>query len=200
MAYPPRNLPGSSEVWGREVENRLTAALRAVENSATSFSNVGRASEGQLSVSAGNIDELAARSMEVITLSDMSVSGSATADPFPRTSSTATFSANPKSRTAFLFFQAFTTVSVVPAAPIVVFLRHGSTRLARLREVIPNGVAMNPNESATYGLINGFCRVTVPGGSPFPVTVELVRGSQSTPSTVSLISPQIVLDRSGPSL
>lgn len=56
--FPPRNLPGAAEKWGREVEGRVIDLESKQERDASKLNNSLRNSSGQLAVLARQIDAL----------------------------------------------------------------------------------------------------------------------------------------------
>lgn len=192
--YPPRNLPGTANEWGRAIETELASVERSLTSEFSSIENRERASSGQLATSGSIIDELMGRSSEVITLPNMSVTGSAVNPPFPTSTQVATFPAVPGSRYGLIVFNAKMSDSGFGRG--YVFLKFQGQVISRSYNSITSGSPTNPNESPT-GLEDTFCRVLIPGNVPVPITVELVRGPGSTSSTVSLTDISITLTRSG---
>lgn len=195
--YPPRNLPGSANEWGRAVEVREQALANNLRIFSQSSNNTFRAGSGQIAVSSGHIQELLNRRVDVGTLPEMTVSGTATAEPFPRTSQTFTFPAIPGVRSALLTFNASLSVTPLRGTPEVVFLRSGGVRLLRLVSGIHPAAAINPVESQGVGTVSGFCRIVSPNDQSLPVEVELVRGPDSTSSSITLFDIRLTLSRSG---
>lgn len=196
--FPPSSLPGGSANWARQVEKALKDTSNTLASTSSSLNNVGRASEGQLATSAGLIEELLNRGMEVANLNQMSVTGDATAPPFPSTSQTHTFAAVPGNRTGFLSFQALysSDPDSVTSNPLV-FVRLSGNRLMRMGADITPGTGISPEESAVFGTVRGFCRVGLPNNEPVPIEVVLYRTGGSTASTLTLSDITLSLTRSG---
>lgn len=58
IKFPPRNLPGSAEVWGRKVEDTTRDLRRSVQILSQSLNNSERSTAGQLQNNSNNIDFL----------------------------------------------------------------------------------------------------------------------------------------------
>lgn len=58
QVFPPRNLPGLADKWGRDAETRIQRLETRVEAVAGSSENDGRATSGQLAVMSQSIDSL----------------------------------------------------------------------------------------------------------------------------------------------
>lgn len=63
--FPPRNLPGLSEVWGRSVEGQIQTLDSSFGQLQQSLNNSQRATSGQLEVIAGNIDTIVRQQSEI---------------------------------------------------------------------------------------------------------------------------------------
>ena len=57
--YPARNLPGSSEAWGRDIEGKINSLLKAQESIGSSSENTLRAQSGQLAVISKQLETIA---------------------------------------------------------------------------------------------------------------------------------------------
>lgn len=82
--FPERNLPGDAEDWGRAVEREINSLEFDLLSTSQGSGNDSRFFGGQLSVIASQIDEQVARTTLRSFSSAVSVTGSGTSEPFPR--------------------------------------------------------------------------------------------------------------------
>lgn len=75
--FPPRNLPGLADNWGRSVENFILSGDKVVERAAQSLDNSMRSHSGQLSEISGLVTELTSRSILPLEVGSFSVTGGA---------------------------------------------------------------------------------------------------------------------------
>lgn len=64
--FPPRDLPGRSEEWGRQVENRIEAGEKSEQQLEQKVDNGLRATGGQLAVLSRQIDALASQQLDLL--------------------------------------------------------------------------------------------------------------------------------------
>lgn len=195
--FPPRDLPGRGEAWGREVESRVNQSLRGVQRLQQALGNSSRSSSGQLASTSELIDELSNRAMDIAAIPNMSVTGTATVAPFPTTTYTHTFPATPGLRTGFLMFNGVSSVSPLRSTSSVVFLRYQGRLLTRLLPDLTGYAAIDPVESSNRGEVTGFCRMDLPDDGPVPIEIQFSRGPDSVSSTVTLSNITLALTRSG---
>lgn len=82
--FPARNLPGEADKWGRQVESRLVGVQSSLETVKSSSENDSRFNSGWLAVTSEQVSEQIARSTVRTVAADLSVTGSATIEPYPR--------------------------------------------------------------------------------------------------------------------
>src|SRR5690606_13464255 len=99
---PARNLPGGAEAWGREMDNGLDLLEGEQNISSQRVKNYLRSTSGQLAVLSRNVNELTYRATESVVLPDISVTGNATSEPFPRVDTQIQFEAAPGDRRGIL--------------------------------------------------------------------------------------------------
>lgn len=200
--FPPRNLPDRAQQWGRAIEGAITADERSLLQVSQSVDNSGRASSGQLAVLGRSLDEVANRSTESVVLPSISVSGAATAEPFPRIDTPVSFSSTSKERNALVTFSG--TVSTSDPA---IFVRLYAYLIYR-GEIIganwaqPAVLSSTPVEWQNNAPIFIQAPLTTDDLQPPVITVRLVRAADAfSPgtSTLTLVNPILTLTRSGAS-
>lgn len=67
--FPPRDLPGRAEEWGRQVENRIEAGEKSEQQLEQKVDNGLRATGGQLAVLSRQLDAVAAQQEFLLSLS-----------------------------------------------------------------------------------------------------------------------------------
>lgn len=68
VVYPPRDLPGKAEVWGRKVEEVSKNLQKAQDQLSQLVSNSNRSTSGQLAVLAKQIETLTAQQQYLVSL------------------------------------------------------------------------------------------------------------------------------------
>lgn len=71
VVYPPRDLPGKAEVWGRKVEEVSKALQKAQDQLSQLVSNSNRSTSGQLAVLAKQIETLTAQQQYLFSLQSL---------------------------------------------------------------------------------------------------------------------------------
>jgi len=197
--FPRRNLPPRAEQWGRAIEGEITSLERLQTQDLQGEGNWGRAAAGRLAVLSTSVEEVSNRLSTSIQLDTMSVTGSATFEPFPRLNQTVTFPATNGNRTARVVLTGNVTESTPTQSRLYIYLIHNGEVLSAA-QVQPSAPASTPAEwqNDAPAFILGTLRTE--SGVPTQVTVRIVRGADEfTPgtSTMELVSPVITLTRSG---
>lgn len=215
FVYPPRNLPGKAEDWGRAVESRDKILEKDLTQAVQKFDNGLRAQGGQLSVVASQIDtvaaqqqvlalqqtaisstvnELSSRSTHQVSPANISVSGNATVAPFPTASRSFTFPAPAGGRrTAILIFSCEYTSnsSTISANIFPEILQGGSTTWRGASVPVPAATSAPANWVPTT---SSFASVQIPAGVSPEFTFRIHRvGFQSTSTTITASNMQAVL-------
>lgn len=199
MIYPPRNLPGEADKWGREVEQRLSSLRGSWTGQLSSQSGVLRATSGQLGSNEGIIEDLQARNTVVLPAFDMSVTG-APSTPFPRTSQTVVFPAFSRSGTAFLTIRGVKSQSPDQFATGYLYVRRGGQLLIR-KPALPSGdSASDPVESQNSGEVFVFRRIPVTRSVPITLDLEWVKSGGAAAVLVTLSQISVSLTYSGGAL
>lgn len=198
--FPPRNLPDRAQQWGRAIEGAITFDEKNLLQATQTTDNAGRSSSGQLAVLGRSLDEIASRSTDSIPLDNISVSGSDTAEPYPRVDTNVQFPAVPKNRNALL-----TLSGTVSTSDTGIFVRmyvyliyQGSIIGANWAQ--PSVLTSTPAEWQDNAPIFLQSSLETKDLQPTDVTVRIVRAADSfSPgaSTLTLNSPVLTLTRSG---
>lgn len=197
--FPSRNLPGRAEAWGRAVEGEITSLERSVSSRAQNSENSARFSSGQLAVQADSLLEINARSAEVRRLPDISVTGSAESEPYPRTNVTVTFPADPKARNALLTLSGVATTSRSDLERLYVYaLYEGQVVAGGWAQ--PYSFTTVPTEWVGIQPISIFGPIQTRPGVATQITVRIVRTADvfsPGSSTMTLQEPVLTLQKSG---
>lgn len=184
--YPPRNLPGLAEQWGRAVERKLESIDSDFTQLSQSSNNSDRANSGQLAVLSAAITELQERRSYSTTPADLSVTGTATTAPFPNATRAFTLPAPEGSRVAMVGFSAELANTGGNTNPVNAFveLLYGSTVVARTDGGVPRAASA---PAGWYPTVNFFTFLNIPSGSDPSFSVRLTRvGFTSASTTLSL--------------
>lgn len=196
MIFPPRNLPGEANLWGREIESRLRNAQEQWSLLENTLNDSNRATNGQLGATSGVIEELLSRTTVTSYPPNMSVTGSATS-PYPRTSQSVTLPALPGGGSAFLTVRGVKSQSPAGFAVGYLFVRRGGDLLIR-KPALPSGDSnSDPIESQNSGEVMGFRRIPVTANVPVTLDLEWVKGSGGASTAVALTDISITLTVSG---
>lgn len=174
--FPQRNLPSRAETWGRAVESEIRLIEKGVVQQESRVDNWARFTGGQLSVQGAQLNEVAERAALSQTLADMSATGSATAEPFPRANRTVTFPATRIARKAFVTVSGNTTSSSTIGERAYVYILHGG-------EVIggawaqPFSPTSTPVEWQNDAPITVFGTLNTVANTSTSLTVRLVRAA-----------------------
>lgn len=208
FVYPPRNLPGKAEDWGRAVESRDKILEKELAQSVQKFDNGLRATGGQLAVVASQIDtvsaqqatlgltvtELASRSTHQVSPASISVTGNATVAPFPTATRSFSFPAPAGGRrTAILIFSCeYSSSSSTISANIFPEILQGSVTTWRGSSVpVPAATSAPANWVPTT---SSFASVLIPAGTNPEFTFRIHRvGFQTTTTTITASNMQAVL-------
>lgn len=194
---PARNLPGSAEAWGREMDNGLDLLEGEQNISSQRVKNYLRSTSGQLAVLSRNVNELTYRATESVVLPNISVTGNATSEPFPRVDTQVQFEAAPGDRRGILSISgtASSTASKEDTMYIVLLVRG---------EIVCSGLAQpfqplsTPSEWNNNDPVTIFGLVETRDEDPLEVTVRIIRVGDpfvSGSSTLTLNSPVVTLTR-----
>lgn len=198
--YPPRNLPGLAEDWGRAVE----AQDKILENNQTQLGqtvdNALRATGGQLAVQGSQIDtltmqqaelsstvtEISSRVSHTTSPANLSVTGNATVPPFPTSTQVFTLPAPNVQRSAILGFSAGLTNTGGSTTPVRAYveLLFGATVVGRWDGSVPLATSAPTGWLET---VNLFSFITVPGGVDPTFSVRIHRvGFTATSTTLTI--------------
>lgn len=198
--FPAANLPGRAAQWGRAVEGEIRSIDSLASQSSQSWGNWNRAASGQLAVIGERLSEISYRSSLSTQIETLSVTGSATSEPFPRLDRLVTFPATPGSRQARVVLSGNVSESPSTSSRLYVYLLFNGTVIGadQIQPVVPNA----PSEWSNNwpALVVG--TLTTQSNVPTEITVRIVRGADSfTPgsSTMTLESPILTLSQSGES-
>lgn len=197
--FPARNLPGRAEEWGRTVEDSFDALAASRLDTSQGIDNWLRFSSGQLDSLSQRLDEVYNRSTEAQTLANIAVTGSATAEPYPRTNVNVTFSATPQSRRAFITLSGNVTSNASLGERMYVYLMYRGVVVsgAWAQPFAPSSTPVEWSNNAPV-LVSGV--INTVAGDPTEITVRAVRAADAFSagtSTVTLISPIVSITRSG---
>lgn len=200
LIFPPRNLPGGAVAWARETENTLQRVHATNQNMRGSLETSGTSSGGQLAVVSNNVNEIYLRSPEIRKLTSMSVSGSATAEPYPRSNQTVIFDPSPEQRNAFVTISGRVTSSPqINGVRMYVYLLYNGA-VAAFNFAVPVASASTPLEWQNNDSLFAFGTVSIAAGESPEFTVRAVRAADAfTPgtSTLTLNDAVVTLSRSG---
>lgn len=197
--FPKRNLPSRAEQWGRAIEGEIVSIEKEITQEVQREENWGRASSGRLSVLSRNLDEIAERSSESFQLESLSVSGSATSEPFPRVNKVVSFSPTSGRRNALITLTGNVSETPQTGARLYVYLLHQGNVIGAT-QIQPVFMFSTPNEWANNAPARLVSVLTTSSGQPTDITVRLVRGTDPTipgSSTLTLKDPIITLTKSG---
>lgn len=193
FVYPPSNLPGLAEKWGRAVEGRANILNRDLTQVTQKVDNGLRANAGQLAVLATQIDSLTTQTDELSNRRsystnppNLSVSGNATVPPFPVSTQAFTLPAPNVQRSAILGFSASLTNTGGSATPVRAYveLLFGATVVGRWDGSVPLATSAPTGWLET---VNLFSFITVPAGATANFSVRLHRvGFTSTSTTLTI--------------
>ena len=200
FVYPPRNLPGRAEDWGRAAEARDNILDKNQTQLTQKVDNGLRATAGQLAVIATQIDtltnqqatvqstvsELSNRSSHNTSPANLSVSGNATVPPFPTATRTFTLPAPNTQRSAILGFSAGLTNTGGSTTPVRAYveLLFGATVVGRWDGSVPLATSAPTGWLET---VNLFSFITVPSGSDPSFSVRIHRvGFTATSTTLTI--------------
>lgn len=193
---PPRNLPGDADQWGREVETRLRTARSAQKSSGGAFSNLERATSGQLGASEIQVDELLNQVTQSVYPPPLSVTGSLNVEPFNRVSASFVFPPVPGSRSAFLSIGASVSNEGSLFATSIILVKYLGEVIMRQPPLPSGNSASDPTESQGSGTFSDFARIMTFSDAPVTVEMEVIRLG-SAESTVTVSNIQASLSRSG---
>lgn len=197
--FPRRNLPPRAEQWGRAIEGEILAQEREQVQVSQGEGNWSRASSGRLAVLSSSVNELGNRLSSSVQMEDMAVTGSATAEPFPRLDRTVTFPATSGNRTARVVLTGNVTESVETQSRLYVYIIYKGAVLSAA-QIQPSAPASTPTEWRNNAPARVLATLNTEDGVPTQVTVRIVRGADEfTPgtSTMTFVTPLITLTRSG---
>lgn len=193
FVYPPRNLPGLAENWGRSAEQRDNILAKDLTQLTQKVDNGQRATGGQLAVLASQIDalnvttsDLANRRSYTETPPNFSVTGNATVAPFPVASQTFTLPAPNIQRSASIGFTATMTNSGGTANSVSAFVEliYSGTVLSNTQISVPRPTSAPPS---WVDSINFFSFAQIPAGSDPVFTVRITRvGFTAVTTTLSI--------------
>jgi len=187
--FPPRNLPGEAEEWGRHVEDRIGLIEGINSLASQNTDNGGRFTGGQISVFSSQVSEQVDRNTIRITAPDLSVTGSGTLEPFPRATMVMPFSAPGGSRNAQIEIYAKYTLSAPGDVGLYAYLTYEGHIVSKLRnsQITNDG---NPFFTPEPWMFKGLTNVRLPedGSGSFSLTVIRVgfTGDVSTETLTGL--------------
>jgi hypothetical protein len=189
IIYPPRNLPGEAEPWGRAIEGVISDTRRTMTQVQQTLGNDGRSTSGQLAVISRQLGELSARFSSSVPISELSVTGSATIEPFPRDSINVTLPGTEITRTARIDLTGVVQESPAPGGALLWLraVKSGNILWQSDRGITPNYMSA-PAEWGSLGgtFLNASFYTVVPAGNSYTFTLEGVRTAfTGTPSTLS---------------
>lgn len=174
--YPRRNLPGGAEAWGRGVESQINQARKTLDLAEQRLRNDQRWEAGQAAVLSRQIDNLYEQSLEIRTVPNFSVSGSATSEPFPRASQTVTFSAPQRSRSALLMtYGVLQTSSSSGIHSGAVEIIYKGAVVGKMYSNWSNPGTVPSGWSKTLSYMSEPCRVSLPAEEAPEITLRLIR-------------------------
>lgn len=187
MILPPSNLPGEAADWGRAVQSRTQGVQSSVSEVSSTARNNERFTGGQLAVQANQIQEQVDRSTILVTLADLSVSGNATAEPYPRATRSISVPNPGGSRVAQVEIYAEHDNPNSNAATAYSYLSYEGKIISKLvwrqltDDVFLNFTTSYPEEGF------GMAYVTLPDSGPAEFELTLIRvGFTSTVTTQTL--------------
>lgn len=198
---PPANLPPRAAAWGRSVEGSLQSSVsKMIEVSQTS-NNRSRSSAGQLEVLSQRLLEVSERSSLSVQLGNLAVTGSATSEPYPRLNQVVSFPAATEARQARVVLSGNVSESPTTYSRMYVYLIHQGDVIGsdQIQPVAPGAPQEWGNDWPA--LVIGTLQTT-PGVST-DITVRVVRGADSYTSgtsTMTLEAPIITFSQSGAAL
>lgn len=197
MVFPARNLPTLAENWGQHVERRVTGLKDRVSVIGNNAGNSGRFLGGQMAVQGAQIEEQLARTTLVERPANLSVTGNAQVEPFPRAYRQVTFNPPGGARIAQIEVYANHSYSNPgdPAALFAALMYQGQIVERLPRRIISEELRPLVLESlGTPAQFRGLTYVTLPDTGPATFDILLVRrGFTSTPSTETLTDIEVFL-------
>lgn len=208
FVFPPRNLPGNAENWGRAVEQRTNVLDNNQVQLSQKVDNGLRATGGQLAVISSQIElvtaqqtvigdtvtELSSRSTHQVSPASIAVDGSATIPPFPTASREFSFPAPQGGRrSAILIFSCeYTSSSSTISANIFPEILQGGVTTWRGSSVpVPAATSAPPNWVPTT---SSFASVLVPADTSPSFTFRIHRvGFQDIRTIITASNMQAVL-------
>lgn len=184
FVYPPRNLPGTADVWGRSVEQRANVQDKSFTQLEQRTDNALRATAGQLAVIAQQVADLSNRRSHVTSVSNISQTNNVTTDP-TFTSQTFTLPAPNVARSATIGITGSLSNSGGTANPVRAFVQvsYLGTPQARGDYAVPQVLSVPSNWAETPNLI---FLTSVPAGADPVFTLSISRlGFSSTSTTLT---------------
>lgn len=183
-SFPPRNLPADAEDWGRAAERRIESSESLLESFNRSVNNSSRFTGGQLSVFGGQVDEQLARTTLLASPADLSVTGNATSEPFPRASRSVSFPNPGGARAAQLEVYVHHDYSASATVYVYVTYQGGIvSKLMWMQETDEAGFTFE-NPRRGYGLAN----ISLPASGPVDFDITLVRVGFTSATTTETLS------------
>lgn len=185
FVYPPRNLPGLAEDWGRAVEARDNIFEKVLTQATQRLDNGLRATAGQLAVISKQVSDLSNRRSYIADVGSLAQTNATTVNP-TFTSTSFTLPAPEVPRSAIVGFSGRLSNSggVANSVRAFVQLSYGGLPRARGDYAVPQSLSAPDGWEETP---NFFFFSTIPSGSDPVFNISLARlGFNATPTTLTL--------------
>ena len=184
--FPPRNLPGPAEDWGRHVETRVEGLDGSNERLSQTTENSGRFTGGQLAVFSDQVSEQLDRSTVRIDGGIFSVTGSGKVEPFPRATKVLPFTAPSGGRNAQVEFYGTYTLSAPGDVGLYGYLSYEGSILTKFSnsQITTDG---RPSFTSDPWMFKGLANVRLPDSGAGSFSLTLIRvGFTGATSTETL--------------
>lgn len=181
--FPPRNLPGEADKWGRVVEDRIEGVESALDLLSSVSGNNGRFTGGQLAVQGAQITEQFNRTTLRVRAADLSVTGNATIEPFPRASRSVVFNPPDGARVAQVEVYAKWSGSPTATVNMYAYLSYAGNIVSRLDTTFDTNQVQDTGVVTQPRLFSGFANVILPKSGNAVFTLTIVRGAFTSSTT-----------------
>ena len=185
--FPPRDLPDLAIDWGRKVESRVKSENTRLSQTRQTFENGARFVGGQLAVLSNQVDEQFNRTTLAEFPANLSATGNATIEPFPRANRTITFNPPGGARIAQVEIYVNHSNTNFGVANVFAYLSYAGGIISKLRWTRDTDAvdAISADPAPQVG--SGLAFVALPETGPATFTLTLVRvGFTGTTTTETL--------------
>lgn len=181
--FPPRNLPGEANEWGRAVESRLEGMEASLDRVSGGVDNSQRFTGGQLAVQGVQVAEQFARSTLLARPADLSVTGNATVEPFPRALRSIVFNPPAGARVAQVEVYADWVSGDPGNVNIYAYLSYEGKIISRMDSTFASGVVPTLSVATEPRRYAAFATVILPEAGTANFTLTMIRTGFTSTST-----------------